>query len=301
MRNLFILVTSLIVALGIAGNVFAASPSIVVRIEQPKSPTNVNNLTINVVAFDTKGRTVTIQCYKKGPSDGAFTPFGSTITLKPGGNSANCEASTVLSAEGTYEVYAVATADSDTSTSPTISFDYKTSGPGTPSAYQKEKNSCVYIIKFRSADDGGKTIKVNVYRSENTSFNLDNGSLVGGVSLGSNTDGQFPDTAPDCSKTYYYAVRAFDAAGNGSGVVGDSETHTTTTTTTTTAAPTKSNGPTGTVSGAVQPAIAAGSAGNVWEQQKAQKPRKQHLGTPQRAAHSHKRNLPQRNHSGVSR
>src|SRR6185369_9485240 len=95
--------------------------------------------------------------------------------------------------------------------------------------YSKDKiTACEYKIHFRSADDAGKTVKVEVYRSENKSFSADAGSRVGTVATGSNTDNDFTQSVPDCNKVYYYAVRAFDSGGNGSGVTGDSETVVTT-------------------------------------------------------------------------
>lgn len=196
-----------------------------VRLHQPKSPTNQTSFTINFVTLDLLARPVTVRCYQKGPGDGAFTQFGSDITLTPnGGNSGNCETSgTIISAEGSYQFYVTATADADSADSNTVLVDYSTSGPGTPVNYGKEKiGNCTYKIMFRSADDGGKTVKIEIYRSTVTSFNLDNGTRVGSVSLSSNTDAEFLNDVPSCDATYYYVVRAFDSAGNGSGSVGDS-------------------------------------------------------------------------------
>ena len=54
--------------------------------------------------------------------------------------------------------------------------------------------------------------------------------------------GSFTDVnVPDCNKTYYYAIRAFDEANNGSGLAGDSNTIVTTVTTTTTTTVNDSN------------------------------------------------------------
>lgn len=260
MRKLFVLITSILVSLFLAGYVSAATPSLTARIEQPKSPTNINELDITVVTLDREGRAITVKCFKKAPADAGFIQFGSDIAVTPGGNSVHCETnSTILPGDGTYLFYAESYAGSDVATTATVSVDYNTSGPGTPTNYSKEKPSdCTYKIRFRSADDSGKTIKVNVYRSENTSFSLDSGTLVGTVNLGSNTDGELLNTVPDCNKTYYYAIRAFDSAGNGSGVVGDSEVHTTTTTTASSTSQTQ-----GGTSGAARGALAAGTAGNV--------------------------------------
>lgn len=262
MRKLIPFFIAALATLVLPVHVFAASPSLDIRIEQPKSPTNVNNLKVNFVALDRLGRSITVDCFKKGPTDGGFSQFGSTITLASGGNQSNCEPSTVLSQEGTYAFYAVATAGSDTDTSPTVSVDYKTSGPGTPTNYSKENpSSCTYKIKFRTADDGGKTIRVDLYRSDSTSFTADEAHRVELRFIGSNTDGEILNTVPDCAKTYYYVLRAFDSANNGSGVVGDSIVNvntTTTTTTTTTNTTTTTTGSTTNTSGG---AIASGTTG----------------------------------------
>lgn len=216
------------VLLSFAANVYAGNVS--ARIEQPKSPTNQTDLHINYVALDILGRPVTVRCFKKGPSDGAFAQFSSDIALASGGNSGNCDtSSSILSSNGTYSFFITAIAGGDSVDSATVTVDYNTSGPGTPTNYGKEKiDSCTYKIHLRSADDTGKTVKVEIYRSDSTSFNLDNGTRVGTVTIGSSTDADFNNTVPDCNKTYFYAIRAFDSAGNGSGVVGDSVTVTTT-------------------------------------------------------------------------
>ena len=217
-----------------AGNVFAGN--LYARMTQPKSPTYSDNFGITFTVLDIQGRSVDAKCFKKGPSDGVFSQFGSTQTLSAGGNTGSCQVtSAIMNTNGTYLFYVSATAGGDSVTSETeglISVDYNTSGPGTPTNYVKEHTACQYKISFNSADDGGKTVKVEIYRSENTSFNLDSGTRVGTVNIGSNLPGSYMDTVPDCNKNYYYAIRAFDSAGNGSGVIGDTLTNTTITTTT---------------------------------------------------------------------
>jgi len=232
--------------------------SVSVKISQPKSPSNQNSFDINVVTLDIEDRAITVKCFKKSPSDGGFSQFGSDIAIAAGGNSANCSVnSSVMPSEGTYQFYATAVAGADpVETSSTISVEYKISGgPDTPTEYSKEKpSSCTYKVKFKTADDAGKTVKVEIYRSESTSFNTDSGTRVGSINIGSNAQGELSNDVPDCNKTYYYAIRAFDSVGNGSGVRGDSETHTTTIL----VSPTP---------GGAQGAIAAGAAGNVLGQE----------------------------------
>jgi hypothetical protein len=172
--------------------------------------------------LDILSRPITVQCFKKGPSDSDFTQFGDNINLTNGGNGSHCSLSSVLIIEGFYQFKVIATADTD-STEIIVPLDYKTSGPGTPNSYSKEKiNNCDYKINFKSADDNDKTIKVEIYRSDKTSFNTNSGTLVSSIAIGSNQESITTNSVPNCSQDYYYAIRAFDSAGNGSGVIGDS-------------------------------------------------------------------------------
>ncbi len=207
-----------------AGQVFAAVPTLSVRLEQPKSPTGNNTFPITFVALSTDSDQVTVKCFKKGPSDGVFSQFGSTISLAVGGDTGKCEVnSSVVNQKGTYQFYANGNNGTENISSSIVSVDYDNEGPGTPTNYSKDKIlSCQYKIKFRTSDDGGKTTKVELYRSDNTSFTADSGTRVDTRSMGSNTDAEFVNGIPDCNKTYYYVLRAFDNAGNGSGIIGDS-------------------------------------------------------------------------------
>jgi len=215
--------------------------SLSIRLEEPKTPTNQNSFGIVFVALDLKNRPVTATCTKWGPSDAGYVAFGAAQSLSNGGNTGTCLVdTTILSVAGTYKFQTTATADSETQYSNEVTVAYNTEGPGDPRDYSKSKPSaCEYKIHFKTADDSGKTVKVEIYRSENTSFSADAGTRVTTVNVGSNTE-RDETISGTCDKTYYFAVRAFDSAGNGSNAVGDSETHVTitlrssTTTTTTT-------------------------------------------------------------------
>lgn len=232
-KNLLKITLGIIISLTFVSVVHAAGVSI--RLSSPKSPANQNNFDVNFVTLDTAGNAITVKCFKKGPGDGGFSQFGSDVNLAAGGNAGNCSVTgSVVNTTGSYQFQATAYNGSETVTSNTVSVDYNTGGPDTPTNYSKEKpSSCTYRIKFITANDGGKTVKVEVYRSENTNFNADSGSRVATVSIGSNTSGSADVSVADCNKEYFFAVRAFDSAGNGSGLAGDSKTITTTTTTTT--------------------------------------------------------------------
>ncbi len=226
----------------VAGTTYAITNTSI-RLSQPKTPIN-QTFTLSFVALDLLNREVTVRCYKKGPTDGGYSQFGGDIALAAGGNSGECPINDVLlSTNGTYSFYATATATGDSAVaSATVSVDFNEDAPSTPISYNKSKvGSCEYKITFRTANDTDtrKTVKVEIYRSENTSFAVDGSNKVGEVSIGPNEDGSFTNTVPDCGKTYYYVIRAYNTFGNGSGVIGDSEitviTTTTSTTTTTSA------------------------------------------------------------------
>lgn len=223
-KSLFNILFLAVIFTVFAGAVYAANLSI--RIEQPKSPTNDNSFKINFVTLDTESRAVTVKCFKKGPSDADFVQFGSDIALPAGGNSGDCIVdSSVMNSLGTYQFYTTAQVNSDNATSPTVTVSYKNEAPGTPYNFSKERvGTCEYKIKFKTAADNGRTHKVEIYMSSFTSFSADSGTKVGEVGIGSDQEGSFTTSAPDCNKTFYFAIRAFDDAENGSGVVGDSST-----------------------------------------------------------------------------
>jgi len=207
-----------------------AAGNLVVRLEQPKTPTNQKNFKLNFVVLDMNNNAVTVKCFKKGPSDGSFSQFDADKILKAGGNSGYCQIDgNVLNTSGTYQFKVTGTSDV-TSESSVVSVDFNNIKPGTPYNYSKEEiGSCDYKIKFHTSNnDGGKTTSVAVYRSAETSFIADNNSLIYTQSVGSDKDIEVINSVPDCNKDYYFAVRAFDSAGNGSDLTGDSNIITTT-------------------------------------------------------------------------
>lgn len=206
-----------------AGKIYAFQ-NLSIRIGQPKTPTNQSSFELVFVTLDTKGRTITVKCFKKGPNDSSFSQFGSDIAIQAGGDTQTCHAdSSILNTRGTYQFFASAAADSEIATSQTNTVDFNNSdSPGAPTEFSKNKiTSCEYKISYKTSDDGGKTVKVELYRSDNQQFSADSGTRVGSRSIGSNTADSFNDIVSDCGKTYYHAIRAFDKFGNGSGLAGE--------------------------------------------------------------------------------
>lgn len=219
-----ILLTLLLLGFVSTGSAYAAD--VLVELESPKSPTNQWDLSLTFVTLDVQDRPIAVRCYKKAPEDAGFVLFGPEFSLPAGGGSDDCKTdSTLVSTEGTYQFYVIATAGADTAQSNTVSVDFKSSLPGTPSYNGKEQTgSCQYKIKFRTADDSGKTVKLEVYRSDSTSFTADSGTRIATIGIGSDEESSYLNDVPDCGKTYYFAIRSFNDAGNGSDVVGDTKT-----------------------------------------------------------------------------
>jgi hypothetical protein len=232
--NLIAVLTLVSLVLPMTSLAVAADFSI--RLSQPKSPTNQDNFKLTFVALDTvSSRNITVKCFKKGPSDGGFSQFDVDKVILAGGNTDYCNVNnSVLNANGSYSFYVTATADSTTLTSTTATVDFNTSGPSDPSDYSKEKiNSCDYKIKFKTANDG-KTVKVQLFRSDSLNIGVNSSSVIATQVIGPNQAGEIVNSVPDCNKQYYFVIRSVDGSDNVSGIVGDRFTTTTTTSTTTT-------------------------------------------------------------------
>jgi hypothetical protein len=175
--------------------------------------------------LDRQARTPVVTCFVKKPNTSSFTTFGAVHTsVKAEGDNGNCQVdSSVMNEQGDYEFKVSAVSGSDSEESLTVTVKYDTSGPGTPNYFSKEHPSlCRWIIKFHTADDAGATTKVEIYSSDQKTFDTNNGTRVGTVNIGSNQDGSFThDRGDSCDREWYYVIRAFDAAGNQSDYRGD--------------------------------------------------------------------------------
>ncbi len=248
---------------------FVSASSFDLRLEQPKTPTNQDNFKLIFVALGGEDE-ITVRCFKQGPGEGSFTQFDTDKVMIPGGNTDSCEVgSSILNTQGTYSFYVTGNAGPDSITSATVTVEYNTSGPSAPSDYSKEKvNSCDYKIKFKTAHDG-KTVKVQLFRSDTLNISVGSSSVIASLNIGPNMEGEIVNSVPDCNKNYNDVIRSVDASDNTSGTVGDSFTTTTvnngTTTSSTTQNGSGATGNSGAIAGGgstsqVTPENATGSA-----------------------------------------
>jgi uncharacterized repeat protein (TIGR01451 family) len=204
----------------LAGNVMAAGIS--VRVSEPDDKIN-KAFNLEFVAMDIEDREMTAKCQKKSSSDADFVQFGSDISLKAGGDSDLCPVdSGVLNGDGNYEFRVLVIADGgEEKISNTVITYYDGVGPRKPEYIEKkDEDGCSNEIKFKTANDG-QTAYVEIYRSQHTrDIVANNDSLRKTIVIGPNKTHTFRDgtLATGCGDNYFYAIRAFDDAGNPSGV-----------------------------------------------------------------------------------
>lgn len=195
-------------------------PDLYIRAEKPAVAAN-GSFTLDFVTLDTdQSGAITVKCQVKKPGDADFTTF-QTIPVQVGGNSGQCSVgSAELPDDGTYVFRVTATSGSEVATSKESPVAYDTIFPGKPKSIDKSyRHDCVNHVVLRTADDG-QTSKVEVYRSSHEDFVADASTLVHTAAVGPNATYAYDDVRPDalCGKKVFYAVRAFDDAGNASPV-----------------------------------------------------------------------------------
>lgn len=160
---------------------------------------------------------------------GSFSDFGPAINLSTTACQVQVSGSQVNEQTKYYFRVTVNGTDSDETTT-----YYDISGPSPVSGYYKEQvGSGFYKLHWKNPGDSDFS-KVIIYRGETADFPADNSHEIAQVAGGANSDMTYDEHQPDPNKTYYYAIRAIDKAGNSSSLVGDSGTTVTTTTTTAT-------------------------------------------------------------------
>jgi hypothetical protein len=147
---------------------------------------------------------------------GSWNSFGSPMTDASG------QVQVTSSQVDEQTSYAFKVVDSSGIEAKTETF-YDISGPSPVSGYYKDSLSDGNKLHWRNPSDSDFS-KVLIYRSETQDFSADASHKIAEVAGGANSDMTYDDHTPDSSKTYYYALRALDRAGNSSSLVGDAGT-----------------------------------------------------------------------------
>lgn len=211
----------------LATPVLASTGPSVVAIQSLPSYITSNNFKLSCT---TDGTSAQFYYNKNGAG---WTSFGSAIDTSANQCVVQVDSS-VVNDQTSYE-FKVNVDGTDSGTASTF---YDVSGPSPVSGYYKERPSDgEYKLHWTNPGDSDFD-KVVIYRGDAVDFSADSGHEIARVSGGSNSDMTYEDHfAPDAGKTYFYALRALDHAGNSSSLVGDGNTETTVVTTTPTPGP----------------------------------------------------------------
>ena len=197
-----------------------AATSTVVRLSEPKSPAT-STFDLVFVAMNLDDKSMEARCYVE-KSGGSYSQFSSVIDIPSGesGDSKICSVdSSVLSGEGTYKFKVGVTPSGETEImSNEVVAVFDNTPPSRPTYIEKDhKSDCKNDIKVRTSDDGD-TAYIKVYRDDDKEIDLKDSNVIKTKNIGADEVYEFTDEVygSDCGKDYYYAVVAFDLAGNAS-------------------------------------------------------------------------------------
>ena len=227
-KDLLILPILLFVSAVIPGKVFAettADPFLMVRIEDPESSFN-EPFKITFVVMDASGenRNLTAVCSKDGPSSGweDFQTISDSNFNENGGTNICNVTDAVLEGTGTYKFKVTVTAEEaeGSAVSEEVTTTYDNDGPDKPKYIEVDRKSdCKYEVTLKTANDS-QTDYVEVYMSDEKEFTAGPGSRIRTFTMGPDEKKTFTEevAGEKCAHRQYFAVRAFDSAGNGSDV-----------------------------------------------------------------------------------
>lgn len=212
-----LVIFSLAITLLAPKKALAAPDDLVFRISEPETPTN-GEFQIDYVALETANREIKVECSIKKPGETTFSAF-QTDNLSAGGDSGTCRVGeTLLTKQGTHFLKVTASTTQETKEE-TTSVYLDLENPGKPQWIEKDKKSdCEYEVEFKTSKDG-KTSYVEVYRSDDKKFTIAPSTKIRTIDIGPDETYEFTHKlyGSDCGNSYY-AVRAFNEAGNFSNV-----------------------------------------------------------------------------------
>ncbi len=226
MKRLFSSLIGTLSLLVLAAMPIASAATWEATISQLPTYTTTHNFNVQYTVLSTQPDTFDVQLMQKGPGAGDFTPCGAIQHTSDDPHATNGNSGTVpacVSAEGNYSFEFVVNRNvqegTDSQTTAITSTTVDTVAPGAPSYHGKTQSGNTYTLSFTAPGDSDVT-HVQIFTSTGKTYPAGDSTRVGDVTVSPNQDRTFTYTAPD-GATRYFAIEAFDAAGNGSPTVGD--------------------------------------------------------------------------------
>lgn len=191
-----------------------------IAVSAPPEYTNREDLRIYYTYLETDGKTAKVNLYvQKEGKDWRQTKDKDKTAVS---GYFQLEGSDFYNGDGKYHFYAKAWVEGVEYVSSTVTTTFDRSAPGQVTDYSKaKKDELNYEIRWRNPSDSDYQ-RVHIYRSREKSFTADTGTKVG-EAFGA--PGEYMKlengSLEDKNAEYFYAIIAFDRAGNHSGIVTD--------------------------------------------------------------------------------
>lgn len=198
-----------------AGSVSAFDPAVYISDLAQYTRTDSFYLSYSALANDPGSITAQFYVKKEG---GSYSPFGNLLT----GASGRIQVTSSQMNENNKTYYFKVVLNTGESDETETTFD--NSAPGSVSGYGKDLASPgLYKLHWRNPSDSDFS-RVFIYRSDSANFTADGSTKIAERGGAPDAEVTYEDNSGlDPNKTYYYALRAIDNAGNASGVVADAE------------------------------------------------------------------------------
>lgn len=186
--------------------------------------TTTHAFSVQYAVLSTRTDSFTVQLQQSN-NGGEFFNCGSPRVTSddPNPNAANGNSGSVpacIDNDGAYSFrFLVTPAEEGAQPTSSTSTIVDTIGPAAPIYGGKTQNGTNYVLRF-TAPDTADVSTIQIFASTAKTYQAGDSTRIGLVSTSPNQQFSFAYTAPD-GAARYFAIEAFDAAGNGSPVVGD--------------------------------------------------------------------------------
>lgn len=223
-RLLLSLLTITSLTLGTTG-VAAAFTTWTANISQLPATMNTRSFNVQYTVLSTEADTFTAQLKQSTDGGATYANCGVAQNTSTDPNDVNGGSGALpacVTGDGDYRFEIVIIRDGGEGDSQTVgptSTHVDATAPGAPVYGGKTQTGNSYVVKFTAPSDSDVTT-VKVFASTSKTYTANSATQVGSVAVSPNQSTSFSYTAPD-GATRYFSVQAFDAAGNGSSLVGD--------------------------------------------------------------------------------